>query len=475
MKTRTVALPLAVLLLVMTATTALADTRIAVLPVGGPAGAKAEAAIRKALAKRDGVQVIPAGAVKTAIRKHGRKVEALARALNADIVFVSLTQKAGKNMKLNIGVYDAEGTRLGGNGWSLKKGDMTQVVSGLWAELGPSMKKAEQSTAVAEAKKEEEEAPVQKSPRKEAADDAFAETKTAEAAPKTAAIAKVEQAPKTQARSRDNGDLRSSSDDDDARSSSSSNEVTLSSTRSARRGGSDFGDLDAELGMHAFTRSFSYNQPLRGSLASYRLTSGPAIAGGAEWYAGKLAGEGFARNIGLGVMAESAFGIGSQAQDGSRVGTSAYAFDVGPRVRVPLAGHRLTFGGGYGQRVFGVEETDDPVLSMVPDVSYKFISVRAGGRFNLSEQLSVNGSLAYLHLLGTGELGSDRYFPRLSGAGIEANAYVGYAVTPRWEARVGVDLTRFFFALKPEPGDQNVAGGAVDQFFAATARIAYRL
>lgn len=512
MKTQTLALSLAVMFL---ATTAFADTRIAVLPVGGPGGAKAEAAIRKALGKRKDVEVVPAAATRTAIKKHGRKVPELAKALKADIVFVSLTTRAGKNMKLNIGVYDADGERLGGNGWALKKGEMKSVESDLWAELSPSIRKGSKKDAPAEKEEEETEVAEKPSkkeekdaPKKEAADDAFGDDKKvakkdeprkdeaadeeeAEPDPKKKVAAKDEESEASKkkdeeseaakkkklaaaAREEEEDRSRRSSADEDVRSSDEANEVTRSGPRGPKEDW-DYGDLDAEVGMHAFTRSFSYNQPLQGALASYRLSSGPAIAGGVEWYAGKLAGDGFARNIGVAVQAESAFGIGSEAADGSRVGTSAYAFDLGPRVRIPVSGHKLSVGAGYGQRVFGVAETDDPVLSLVPDVAYKFLSLRAGGRYNLSDALSVNLNLAYLNLMGTGELSSERFFPRLSGAGVEANAYVGYEVAPKWEVRVGVDLTRFFFALKPEPGDANVAGGAVDQFFAGTARIAYRL
>lgn len=483
MKTQSLALSLVVMFL---AAEGFADTRIAVLPVGGPAGAKAEGAIRKALKKRRDVEVIPAGAVKSAISKHGRKVEALARELKADVVFVSLTQKSGKNMKLNIGVYDADGARVGGNGWTLKKGDMKAVERTLWSELSSAVKKAgkasedeeEEETPVAkkeEAKSEEKVAAAEESPRKDAADDAFEDEKPAKKEEKKSAAAdeeeEEEEAPKKTAVAEKRKSSSSWADEED---DASEDQTTLSSKFDSDEP-SAFGDVDAEVGMHAFTRSFSYNQPLMGAMASYRLSSGPSIAGGAEWYAGSLAGEGVASNVGLGLTAESAFGIGSQAQDGSRVGTSAYAFDIGPRFRIPVSRHKVSVGAGYGTRVFSVADTDDPVLSLVPDVSYRFISARVAGRYNVTEQLSVNGKFAYLHLLGTGELGSDRFFPRLSGAGIEAAAYVGYEVTPKWEVRVGVDMTRFFFALKPEPGDALVAGGAVDQFFAGTARIAYSL
>ncbi|MFL5320087.1 MAG: hypothetical protein ACJ790_10570 [Myxococcaceae bacterium] len=423
-----------------------AKVKVAVEKFTGPSASKAEAAVKSALSKREEVEVV-------SMKGHPQ------------VLVSGQTSKLPKKMvKLEVSVNTADGERVGGSTWKIKNGQTKPLELSLWATVGKHMKKAaasggsdsdEEAPAVASKKPgkvidvpkadEEEARPVVASKKKERATEESAENES-----------------------------KRSEDSEDVHGSDSENGVSTV-VRGASEGGSEYGELDADVGVHAFTRSFTYNQPLQGSLASYKLSSGPSVGVNALWFAGKLADdESPLKNLGAAVAAETAFGIGSAAQDGSRVGTSAYQFDVGARYRIPLDQHRVVLGAGYGQRAFSVADTQDAVLSMVPDVSYKFVSIRAAGRYVINEQLSLNATVAYLHLLGTGELGSAKFFPRLSGAGVEASVFVGYEILPKWEVRVGADLQRFFFALHPEPGDQNVAGGAVDQFFAGTARVAYK-
>ena len=57
-------------------------------------------------------------------------------------------------------------------------------------------------------------------------------------------------------------------------------------------------------------------------------------------------------------------------------------------------------------------------------------------------------------------------------AGADAELVVRYAVSPMFEARAGLEWRRYWFAMHSVPGDTYPAGGAVDQSFAFTARIA---
>lgn len=423
-----------------------AKYKVAVEKFSGPQAAKAEAAVKAALKKRDEVELVSVKA-------------------RPQVVISGQTAKAKKLIELKLSVNTPDGDRQGGASWKIKNGQTKPLEASLW----PTISKAVKKTAASSAPAEEEEAPVVATKKSKVIDVPRAE-ESADERPSRSETASRSEVADSSSRS-----SRVSSSDEDVRHSDSS-EGEVSTTIHRREGKSEFGDLDADVGVHAFTRSFTYNQPLQGQLASYRLSSGPAVGVNLAWFAGQLAGdESPLRNVGVGLSGETAFGIGSAAQDGSRVGTSAYAFDVGAKYRIPFDQHRIVLGAGYGQRNFGIAETDDQVLSMVPDVAYKFISLRAGGRLQVTDQISVNLSGAYLHLLGTGELGSEKFFPRLSGGGVEASAFLGYEVMPKLEVRVGADMQRFFFSMHPEVGDTNVAGGALDQFFAGTARIAYRL
>lgn len=422
-----------------------AKVRVSVEKFSGPISPKVQAAVKSALKARKEVQLVSS---------------------NADAVISGSTRKVGKVIEAKLTVSTEGGERLGGAGWKIKNGQTRALEKSLWATLGKAIKKGPA------AEEREEEAPAVASRKSKVVDVPQADDESSEKAEvaevETRKVVKHEEEREEE---REETARASSSDS----SESDSNEV-VASRDDDDHGGSSVGDVDADVGIHAFTRSFSYNQPLAGQLASYHLTSGPAAAVNLTWFVGGLADdESAVRNLGVGVSAESAFGIGSGAQDGSRVGTSAYAFDLGAKYRIPFGMNRVVVGAGYGQRSFAIAETPDVVLSMVPDISYKFLSARVGGRLQFNEQLSLNLSAAYLHLLSTGELSTDKFFPRATGAGVEASAFVGYEFTSKWEARVGVDMQRFFFSLHPEPGDANVAGGALDQFFAGTARIAYRI
>ncbi len=57
-------------------------------------------------------------------------------------------------------------------------------------------------------------------------------------------------------------------------------------------------------------------------------------------------------------------------------------------------------------------------------------------------------------------------------AGADATLEARYALTQMFQVRAGLEWRRYWFAMNPQPGDTNIAGGAVDQSFAFTARIA---
>ena len=57
-------------------------------------------------------------------------------------------------------------------------------------------------------------------------------------------------------------------------------------------------------------------------------------------------------------------------------------------------------------------------------------------------------------------------------AGADAELVARYAVSPMFELRAGLEWRRYWFAMHSQPGDTYIAGGAVDQSFAFTARIA---
>jgi hypothetical protein len=48
-----------------------------------------------------------------------------------------------------------------------------------------------------------------------------------------------------------------------------------------------------------------------------------------------------------------------------------------------------------------------------------------------------------------------------------------FEIASGFEARLEGSYRRFFYAMNPRPGDPFVAGGALDEFWGAEAKVAY--
>jgi hypothetical protein len=107
-------------------------------------------------------------------------------------------------------------------------------------------------------------------------------------------------------------------------------------------------------------------------------------------------------------------------------------------------------------------------------VAYTYVRAGVTGHVPLAGPLSLATGVGYRHMLGLGEIGDDAFFPRASAAAVDGYARVEMSFG-RLSAHVGVDVERYFYALKPEPGDPLVAGGALDQFIGANIGLGYAL
>lgn len=63
-------------------------------------------------------------------------------------------------------------------------------------------------------------------------------------------------------------------------------------------------------------------------------------------------------------------------------------------------------------------------------------------------------------------LGSAAWFPRITGAGVEAHAGATWRARGPVSVHARADLRRYFFDVNPEVGDPYIVGGAVDQYLA---------
>ena len=271
--------------------------------------------------------------------------------------------------------------------------------------------------------------------------------------------------------------------------------------------------LDIAVGLRGFSRSLSYNDDLYSALRSYKLTLGPAVVANIIVFPAAFMTSSFAANIGVEANIEQAFGVSSTvpANAGGPFASPAtfptviHDYNVGVRGRLPLSGgHEISIFVGGGEHAFafrdGATANDDRSKLNIPDTIYRY--VRAGGELRLELPGGLTGAISaayrYVYNQGgqiatggvvdmNGNVTNQGFFPYLTVAGLDADAMIGYHITPSIEARFAVDLRRYFYAMNSSPQQCNsgcdftqngmqvnsVAGGAVDQYISFTIGAAY--
>jgi hypothetical protein len=220
------------------------------------------------------------------------------------------------------------------------------------------------------------------------------------------------------------------------------------------------------------SRHVSYVDRLTANLRSYDLFAAPMVSISAEGY--PLVRRQLPWMIaGLGVTGDyaRAFALASADVNGTHVGTRWQAFDLGLRERIVIH-TAMDLGVNVGFGAIDFQFDPPPFSATLPDVGYRFLRAAVDFRATRGE-LAVFASGGYLGVLSAGKMGS--LFPRERVAGIEARAGAAYGVAGGFELSLGLGYTRFFYSMHPQPGDANVAGGALDEMARLSLNLAYLL
>jgi hypothetical protein len=234
--------------------------------------------------------------------------------------------------------------------------------------------------------------------------------------------------------------------------------------------------LDFELGMGGYNRSLTFNQNLTPSLLSYTLGTGPiAVANVVMFPLDPLVG-GVLGNIGLEAEIQQGFAISSTLASGGTTTTYknvVHDYAGGGR-------YRFTFGSASdfyvsvtgGEDAFTFAGRSATSVLQIPDTIYHYVRPGLGLHLDIAGGLGVSIAAGYRAVLNNGGAQFQQFFPRATVAGADAELVARYAVSPMFEVRAGLEWRRYWFAMHSQQGDTYVAGGAVDQSFAFTARIA---
>lgn len=220
-------------------------------------------------------------------------------------------------------------------------------------------------------------------------------------------------------------------------------------------------------------RHMTFNDAITQNIRPYDVLGVPMIAASGAVYPAAGTSIPVLKNIGVAARFAMAVGLTSSTKAGQEAISNTWLrFRAGLRWRfVPGTekGPVLTLTGDYGMDTFTFDKAG-PLEKSVPSVDYSYL--RAGGEVRLPiGPLALELGGGYRGLLGVGAVGG-----RFTGASALAfDGFVGFAVPlpAGLEARLSGDYSRVFYAFQPIPGDEYVAGGAVDEMLGARLGVAY--
>ena len=238
--------------------------------------------------------------------------------------------------------------------------------------------------------------------------------------------------------------------------------------------------LEQSTAFGILSRHYRYNDDVYGFLRDYTLKAGPMGAVGLRVYPGAFVHRrGIASVFGLDLRFERSFGLQSERQNGVRFPTIHRVLELNALARITSAGHGVTFLLGYGHHAFelGRTEPSAPDLDNVPDVpsaGYGYLRLGAEGRVALHDRVALDLSASYLVLTRLGGIEDDVWFPRARGGGMTLGVGAGFLVTRCLELRASLTYRRYFLDMRVEPTDDNIAGGALDQYTMTELALVYR-
>ncbi len=230
--------------------------------------------------------------------------------------------------------------------------------------------------------------------------------------------------------------------------------------------------IDAAAGLELGVRDLHYNDRVTTNLRSYTVVGAPLAAAAID--VAPFAGFASDALRGFGLVGSYATSIGLSTGAGSgNLPTTWSRFSAGPRFRLGIGEDPVVSVGGsltYGGESFSFSRASGPLPTGLPAVDYRDVRPALEARVRLG-RISLRAEAGYDHLLSTGDVGAR--MQGTSAAGVDAGLSASVALGLGFEARLGAEYRRYFYAFHPAPGDTFVAGGAVDQMACLRAGLAW--
>jgi hypothetical protein len=233
--------------------------------------------------------------------------------------------------------------------------------------------------------------------------------------------------------------------------------------------------VELSAGAGTASRFFQYHDGLSPELRSYDLAAAPNLLVGAEVYPFARTKIPVLRGLGLAGGYERAVAISSKTSTGMDVSTVWWRAEGDLRIRYALGAegrHLIGIRGGIVQERFGFTTSDMSLSSQLPDVDYLFWRVGAFGRASVGP-IAFLLDASYLPAIAGGELANR--FRESFFAAVEISGGLGVPLGRLFELRATAMYTRIFYSFNPSPGDENVAGGALDNIVRAQLTASFHL
>lgn len=240
--------------------------------------------------------------------------------------------------------------------------------------------------------------------------------------------------------------------------------------------------VDIEVDFRLIHRDFQYQDDIRGDLRDYTLDFGPGMGVKFQYYPGAHFTAGVGAQFGIDFEWESLFKFNSTNPNGQQFPTQSQQFLVGARWRYPITRWEPFVALDYGVHTFEIGVSGPPVPGEdntpgVPSVRYQFVRIAGGFRVGIGkkELFIVGASVGFRGVFSLGGISSEIWFPEAKANGMDAMLMIGFALPKGFEIRLGGDYRRYWFDLNPVPPDPpRLAGGAIDQYWGASAGLAWR-
>jgi hypothetical protein len=426
-----------------------AKPTVAVLPIEGPNTSKLRAAATTALSKqKKKVKTAPKSKVDAALDQSGADPNsatgrvAIARELTASALVGGELRKRGKKVELRLDAYDgASGEVLGSATFKGSPAAVErQVRQRLWTKLGKPISRGKAPAAAVAA--------------------------TAARPPQPSGVEEEEDA---------TDELAEDESLDELAEETPSEDVEAEEVAERESGAAAEARVQAPLELFAsvrlMTRSYEYNEDLSPvELAEHTLHPTPALRLEARWYPAAHFTTGMIANLGLDMYAQLMWPVTAESKIGD-FDTSSSAFGIAARFRIPVGEHELGIVAGYSTFGFYFEDAEN-AQAQVPSVTYGSIRLGGEARFQITDNISAGLQAAYLLVQSFGELGTEAWWPDVTGSGLELEVRGGYAISKPLELTLSLGMTRYGMAFNVDSDDiamtlasMRAVGGLTDQYF----------